>query len=269
FEVDVVLNRDTLGSCFFLRTEITLKGATYQISFSDTDQLPPPFRIDNISEVPIQCWQHGVADVRLHTEVKADCLLDYACDEPTLPPYLTLTVKGAGSSEVTADMNFFREYNKLYYENFIYIAATHTFSPKVEKRPVGKKRLVSCAELVLDVDTKTQRVILKKKEPGKRSQLWRMTGTGMLCHEGSSPPQSKPAQPRPLDSSLVLDIAGLAAVSDNSFEPLMLRRPDSRRSTTQTWFFSSGMLTCGLPRLVVQVGTPSCVYMSLVWNFDA
>ncbi|XP_034732761.1 vacuolar protein sorting-associated protein 13D isoform X3 [Etheostoma cragini] len=245
--------RDTLGNCFFLRTEITLKGATYQISFSDTDQLPPPFRINNISEVPIQFWQHGVADLRLHTEVKADSVLDYACDEPTLPPYLTLTVKGAGSSEVTADMNFFREYNKLYYENFIYIAATHTFSTNIEKRPVGKKRLVSCAELVLDVDTKTQRVILKKKEPGKRSQLWRMTGAGMLCHEGSSPPQSKPAQPRPLDSSLVLDIAGLAAVSDNSFEPLMLRRPDPRRSTTQTWYFSSGMLTCGLPRLVVQV----------------
>lgn len=46
-----VLNRDTLGNCFFLRTEISLKGATYQISFTDTDQLPPPFRIDNISEV--------------------------------------------------------------------------------------------------------------------------------------------------------------------------------------------------------------------------
>ncbi|KAG9337681.1 hypothetical protein JZ751_028331 [Albula glossodonta] len=245
--------RDTLGNCFFLRAEIALKGATYQISFCDTDQLPPPFRIDNISEVPIQFWQHGVADMRLHTEVKAGSVLDYACDEPTLPPYLTLTVKGAGSSEVTADMNFFREYNKLYYENFIYIAATYTFSQDPGKRPVGKKRDVSCAELVLDVETKTQRVILKKKEPGKRSQLWRMTGTGMLCHEGSSPPQSKPAQPRPLDSSLVLDIAGLAAVTDNSYEPLMLRRPDSRRSTTQTWHFSSGMLTCGLPRLVVQV----------------
>ncbi|XP_072305385.1 intermembrane lipid transfer protein VPS13D isoform X3 [Eucyclogobius newberryi] len=242
--------RDTLGSCFFLRTEISLKGATYQISFSDTDQLPPPFRVQNISEVPVQFWQHGVADMKLRTEVKAGAVLDYACDEPTLLPYLSLSVKGAGSSEVTADMNNFREYNKLYYENFIYIAATHTFSQKVDGR---KKRLVSCAELVLDVDTKTQRVILKQKEPGKRSQLWRMTGTGMLCHEGSSPPQSKPAQPRPLDSSLVLDIAGLAAVSDNSFEPLMLRRPDSRRSTTQTWYFSSGMLTCGLPRLVVQV----------------
>ncbi|XP_017292232.1 vacuolar protein sorting-associated protein 13D isoform X2 [Kryptolebias marmoratus] len=245
--------RDTLGNCFFLRTEITLKGATYQISFTNTDQLPPPLRIENNSEVPIQFWQHGVADIRLHTEVKSMSALDYACDEPTLPPYLTLTVKGAGSSEVTADMNFFREYNKLYYENFIYIAATHTFLQKNERRPVGRQHLVICAELVLDVDPKTQRVILRKKEPGKRSQLWRMTGTGMLCHEGSSPPQSKPSQPRPLDSSLVLDIAGLAAVSDNSFEPLMLRRPDSRRSTTQTWYFSSGMLTCGLPRLVVQV----------------
>uniref|UniRef100_A0A3Q3XBB5 UBA domain-containing protein n=1 Tax=Mola mola TaxID=94237 RepID=A0A3Q3XBB5_MOLML len=223
--------RDTLGNCFFLRTEITLKGATYQISFTDTDQLPPPFRIDNMSEVPIQFWQHGVADIRLHTEVKAGSLLDYACDEPTLPPYLTLTVKGAGSSEVTADMNFFREYNKLYYENFIYIAATHTFSQYV---------------------IKVSSIILSMQE-WKRSQLWRMTGSGMLCHEGSSPPQSKSAQPRPLDSSLVLDIAGLAAVTDNSFEPLMLRRPDSRRSTTQTWHFSSGMLTCGLPLLVVQV----------------
>ncbi|CAL8369136.1 unnamed protein product [Lota lota] len=244
--------RDTLGNCFFLRVEITLKGATYQICFCDTEQLPPPFRIDNISEVPVQFWQHGVVDMRLHTEVKAGAVLDYACDEPTLPPYLALIAKGAGSSEVTADMNFFREYNKLYYENFIYIAASYTFtSQDAGKRP-GTKDQVSCSELVLDVETKTQRVILKKKEPGKRSQLWRMTGTGMLCHEGSSPPQSKPAQPRPLDSSLVLDIAGLAAVSDNSYEPLMLRRPDSRRSTTQTWYFSSGMLTCGLPRLVVQ-----------------
>uniref|UniRef100_A0A672ZCY6 Vacuolar protein sorting 13 homolog D n=1 Tax=Sphaeramia orbicularis TaxID=375764 RepID=A0A672ZCY6_9TELE len=245
--------RDTLGKCFFLRTEISLKGATYHIAFSDTHQLPPPFRIQNNSEVPIQFWQHGVVDMRLYTEVKASTVLDYACDEPTLPPYLTLTVKGAGSSEVTADMNFFREYNKLYYENFIYIAATHTFKQRVDHRPIGKKLLVSCCELVLDVDTKTQRVILKQKEPGKRSQLWRMSGSGMLCHEGSSPPQSKPAQPRPLDSSLVLDIVGLAAVTDNSFEPLMLRRPDPRRSTTQTWYFSSGMLTCGLPRLVVQV----------------
>ncbi|XP_043974274.1 vacuolar protein sorting-associated protein 13D isoform X2 [Gambusia affinis] len=245
--------RNTQGQCFFLRTEISLKGVTYLISFTDTDQLPPPLRIDNMSEVPIQFWQHGVADLQLQYEVKAASVMDYACDEPTLPPCITLIVKGAESSEVTANMNFFREYNKLYYENFIYIAATHTFSLDLEWRLAEKQRLESSAGLVLDVDPKTQRVILRKKEPGKRSQLWRMTGSGMLCHEGSSPPQSKPSQPQPLDTSLVLDIAGLAAVSDNRFEPLMLRRPDSRRSTTQTWYFSEGMLTCGLPRLVVQV----------------
>ncbi|XP_062872043.1 intermembrane lipid transfer protein VPS13D [Trichomycterus rosablanca] len=253
--------RDTLGNCYFLRAEIALKGATYIISFSDTDQLPPPFRIDNLSDVPIQFWQHGVPDIRLHTEVKAGAVMDYACDEPILNPYLTITVKGAGSSEVTADMNNFREYNKLYYENFIYIAATYTFSQDASKRPGVLKQEASCAELVLDVDTKTQRVILKKKEPGKRSQLWRMTGTGRLCHEGSSPPQSKPAQPRPLESCMVLDVAGLAAVTDNRYEPLMLRRPDNRRSTTQTWHFINGRLSCGLPRLVVQVrGGISALY---------
>lgn len=51
----------------------------------------------------------------------------------------------------------------------------------------------------------------------------------------------------------------------------MLRRPDSRRSTTQTWYFSSGMLTCGLPRLVVQVGTPTAAMLirllcALLWS---
>lgn len=82
----------------------------------------------SLFQVPVQFWQYEVPDIRLHTEVKAGAVLDYACDEPILPPYLTLIVKGAGSSEVTVDMNCFREYNKLYYENFIYIAATFTFS---------------------------------------------------------------------------------------------------------------------------------------------
>lgn len=45
------LFRDTLGKCYFLRVEITLQGATYRVAFSDTDQLPPPFRIDNFSKV--------------------------------------------------------------------------------------------------------------------------------------------------------------------------------------------------------------------------
>ncbi|XP_077787399.1 intermembrane lipid transfer protein VPS13D isoform X3 [Podarcis muralis] len=248
--------RDTLGKCYFLRVEITLKGATYRVSFSDTIQLPPPFRIDNFSKVPIVFAQHGVAEPRLSTEVKPTTSLDYAWDEPTLLPYITLTVKGAGSSEISCSMDDFQDSKQLYYENFIYIAATYTFSGLQEEtgRPVASNKDVDCAELVLDVSLKTQRVILKKKEPGKRSQLWRMTGTGMLCHEGSAVPHhpNKPSPPRSTESSLILDIAGLAAVTDNRYEPLMLRKPDRRRSTTQTWSFRDGKLVCGMHGLVVQ-----------------
>lgn len=46
---------------------------------------------------------------------------------------------------------------------------------------------VECQQLVLDVPEGT-RVRLARKEIGRRSQLWRMTSTGMLQHEGSSPP---------------------------------------------------------------------------------
>ncbi|PNI39628.1 VPS13D isoform 5, partial [Pan troglodytes] len=248
--------RDTLGKCFFLRVEITLRGATFRISFSDTDQLPPPFRIDNFSKVPVVFTQHGVAEPRLRTEVKPMTSLDYAWDEPTLPPFITLTVKGAGSSEINCNMNDFQDNRQLYYENFIYIAATYTFSGLQEGtgRPVASNKAITCAELVLDVSPKTQRVILKKKEPGKRSQLWRMTGTGMLAHEGSSVPHNpnKPSAARSTEGSAILDIAGLAAVTDNRYEPLMLRKPDRRRSTTQTWSFREGKLTCGLHGLVVQ-----------------
>ncbi|KAG8505608.1 Vacuolar protein sorting-associated protein 13D [Galemys pyrenaicus] len=248
--------RDTLGKCIFLRVEITLRGATYRISFSDTDQLPPPFRIDNFSKVPVVFTQHGVAEPRLRTEVKPMTSLDYAWDEPTLPPFITLTVKGAGSSEISCNMNDFQDNRLLYYENFIYIAATYTFSGLQEGtgRPVASSKATTCAELVLDVSPKTQRVILKKKEPGKRSQLWRMIGAGMLAHEGSAVPHnpSKPSSSRSAEGSAILDIAGLAAVTDNRYEPLMLRKPDHRRSTTQTWSFREGKLTCGLHGLVVQ-----------------
>lgn len=56
-----------------------------------------------------------------------------------------------------------------------------------------------------------------QQEPGKRSQLWRMTGTGMLAHEGSAVPHNpnKPPATCSTEGSAILDIAGLAAVTDN------------------------------------------------------
>ncbi|NWH50828.1 VP13D protein, partial [Fregata magnificens] len=81
------------------------------------------------------------------------------------PPFIMLTVKGAGSSEVVCSMNDFQDSKQLYYENFIYIAATYTFSGLQEPgvRPVASNKDAAYAELVLDVSPKTQRVVLKKK----------------------------------------------------------------------------------------------------------
>ena len=35
----------------FLRVDIVLHGATFFIVFSDADHMPPPYRVDNFSEV--------------------------------------------------------------------------------------------------------------------------------------------------------------------------------------------------------------------------
>lgn len=55
--------------------------------------------------------------------------MPYALDEPTLPPYITLSVPG-GSSAVYS-MNSNAEGDVLCYENFFYIAFTGTMKEYV------------------------------------------------------------------------------------------------------------------------------------------
>lgn len=52
--------RNGHGKSHFLRVEIVMQGPTFFVVFTDADTLPPPFRIDNYSEVPIQYWQTKV-----------------------------------------------------------------------------------------------------------------------------------------------------------------------------------------------------------------
>lgn len=52
-------------------------------------------------------------------------LVPYAWDEPTALPHITLKVQSGTCA--TYDMNTVGDGEKLYYENFIYIAFTHTF----------------------------------------------------------------------------------------------------------------------------------------------
>uniref|UniRef100_A0A2R5LD33 Putative vacuolar protein n=1 Tax=Ornithodoros turicata TaxID=34597 RepID=A0A2R5LD33_9ACAR len=245
--------RDRSGKSYFLRVEVIQERATFFVVFADCTKIPPLIRIDNQSEVPITFHQTGVSEGLLRGVVQPHSAVPYAWDEPILNPYITVIAPG-GMSE-TYDMTSFREGKHLYYENFFYIAFTGTFlEPRalVKLHPYSKD--VKCQELVLDVPHGTC-VVINKKELGKRSQLWRMTSTGMLQHEGSSTPldpRSSAASGRNGGRMLVLDIAGLGP-EPKQYTELMLRKPDERRRLTQTWTFTeNGRLCCQLPNMFVQ-----------------
>jgi len=237
--------RDNQGRARFLRVEINLYFSTYCVVISSADNFPPPFRVDNFSEVPVTFYQTGVSDHLLRAVVKPHQSVPYALDGPVLPPHIT--VCAPGGSVATYNMNVTGTGSELTYENFIYIAMTGTF-----QYGWGDADPVDGVELVLDVP-EGSRVVLCKKSGAKRSQLWRMTSTGMLQHEGSSPPQDPKSKKAPDHShTLVLDIAG-PAVQPDDFVPLMLRKPDPRRSLTQRWRFTEdGRLCCQHQGLYVQ-----------------
>ena len=177
-----------------------------------------------------------------------------------------MSLAAPGGTTEVYNMNVIGAGMQLTYENFIYIAMTSTVNEESNDDtavdPLGNIT-VNKQPLVLDVEG--TRVVLAPKEAGKRSQLWRMTSTGMLVHEGSSPPQDPRTTiqktfgdglttlpPLPNTNVLVLDIAG-TAVQPNSYTPLMLRKPDDRRQLTQRWKFTNdGRLACSHRGLYAQ-----------------
>ncbi|XP_030843346.1 vacuolar protein sorting-associated protein 13D-like [Strongylocentrotus purpuratus] len=108
-----------------VHVEVRLRGATFYVIFTDTTDLPPPYRIDNMSEVDIIYYQRGVTDPTLRTMLRPKMSVPYAWDEPILPPLMVCEVKGGSSSVYNLDK--LEDGNHLYYENFIYIAMDSTF----------------------------------------------------------------------------------------------------------------------------------------------
>ncbi|XP_070561460.1 LOW QUALITY PROTEIN: intermembrane lipid transfer protein VPS13D-like [Ptychodera flava] len=234
--------RGSNGACILLNVEITMKSATYFVVFTDADQFPPPYRIVNKSEVSILYYQSAVADMSLRTIIKPKTSVPYALDESILPPIITLAVQGG--SQGSYHINKSEEGEKLFYENFIYIAFLHTFT-KTPEAGIHHHDVIpetECRQLVLDVCE--GKVVLKKKTPGKRSQLWRMTSNGLLRHEGSSPPRDPRKTSSTSIDGLVLDSDHIS-FSASSYIPLTLSKPDERRGRHQTWFFTEEGLHCG------------------------
>uniref|UniRef100_A0A2C9LEM5 UBA domain-containing protein n=1 Tax=Biomphalaria glabrata TaxID=6526 RepID=A0A2C9LEM5_BIOGL len=233
--------RDPNGQCHLLKVEVVQQGPTYFIVFADADVMPPPFRIDNFCDIPVLFYQTNTSDDRLKSFIKPYSSCPYAWDEPTIRPLqLTLGIMGGTSANYSLDK--LEEGEQLHYENFIYIVATATFDRGWPKET---------SELVLDCEH-SPNVVFRKKENSKRSQLWRMTGSGMLEHEGSTAPRD-PRNPKSnSEPGLVLDIADMAPRLDNP-APLVLKKPDARRKTTQTWRFTEdGHLMCLVANMCVQ-----------------
>ncbi|KAJ9601170.1 hypothetical protein L9F63_000690, partial [Diploptera punctata] len=247
--------RDISGKMHFLRVEVVLQGATYFIVFTDADTIPPPIRLDNYSEVPLQFHQSCVTTESLKCTVRPHSSVAYAWDEPTLAHIITLLAPGGASASYDLkSLGEDREAPGLTYENFIYIAFTGTFKSQDLSSASSYNPLdVESQQLVLDVP-EGSRVVLSRKEKGARSQLWRMTGDGQLQHEGSSPPRDPRSKNNAHsdDKILVLDIAG-PAPQPTQYVSLVLRRPDKRRKSTQTWHFTEdGRLCCAHNNMCVQ-----------------
>jgi len=141
-----------------------LQGSTYFIILNDTEQLPPPFRIDNLAFVPITFHQACVGEERLKLTAKAESSLPYALDEPTQPAHITL--EAPGGTSVIVNMDALGSAACITYENFFYVALTATFPPEEEGNVIVGMGM-EALHLVLEVPTGTTKVTLAKKEPGK------------------------------------------------------------------------------------------------------
>ncbi|XP_053397930.1 intermembrane lipid transfer protein VPS13D-like [Mercenaria mercenaria] len=247
FRIDAVNSfhvnmRDGRKNSILLKVEVLLQGQTFNIIFSDAEETPPPFRIDNMSEVPLLYFQTKTTEERLRTYVRPQTSLAYAWDEPTLDPYMTLSV--ANGTTATYNLDLLGEGEQLSYQNYLYICATATL------RRGNEYSDVKYTDLVLDCEHNY--VKFRKKEAGKRSQLWRMTSSGMLEHEGTGQPMdpSKASGSRP-GQRFVLDIADIAYQPGKPVA-LALKKADERRAAKQTWRFVNGMLCCSTGNFCVQ-----------------
>lgn len=244
----------------FLRVEIVLQGATYFLLFGDAQALPPPIRIDNYSDVPMKFYQPDCRQ-QWRTIVRPHSSIAYALDEPMGSQSLCVEAPG-GVSHIYSLRDLGMSHN-LTYENFIYIAFSGTFKSATAIGTNSFDYDIESQQLVLTV-VEGGRVVLARKQPGDRSQLWRMNKDQQLEHEGSSPP-TEPGKGSYSSSRYVLDL-------EKAPQPLkeiclVVRSSNKQRRSTQTWRFTEeGRLMCEHSNMCVQARGG---FFSLCQNTDA
>ncbi|KAL5103024.1 Vacuolar protein sorting-associated protein 13D [Taenia crassiceps] len=273
----------SLAESLFIRIDVVLRSATFFVIISDATHLPPPYRIENCSPVALYYQQsidnggfeappppspttrstsrRWFGSARLN-RLPPRSMVNYAPEEPLLPPRLSIGVQG--------DLNNFYDLStpgpgsRLVYDNCLYIGISGVAgddSRNLQDSDINKDS--GGYFPVLDVITeseKIRRVVLRKKQPGERSQLWYLSSQGFLVHEGSTAPQAPIRRSGRLLSkrnSWVLDVdtsemameeamnrCPLDSGTLENFElgVLCLSRLTSRRKNTQTWRFDRGFL---------------------------
>ncbi|UJR35531.1 hypothetical protein I4U23_028285 [Adineta vaga] len=263
------------NQCLILRVQVIERGGTFFVVFMDSNQTPAPLRICNLSDVPIQFYQSETREelTYLRAFIQPHQSIDYAWDEPTLRETITCSV--VGGTKETYDLQKFGHGENLCYENHICLVLEETFrdEPLVKYQP--KRSLLKSSSVSehtpfhlsdrkhLVIDYIQGQLVLARREENKRSQLWRMTSSGLLVHTGSSSPRdwsNKNDTSDDIRQAFVLDIeelstnASMNVTSTTRFTRLVIRRYDSKRTFTQTWkFLDDGYLCMGQTQMCVQV----------------
>jgi vacuolar protein sorting-associated protein 13D len=241
----------------------------------DSNQMPAPLCIKNLSDVPIQFYQSETREelTYLRAFIQPHQSTDYAWDEPTLKQTITCSV--VGGTKETYDLQKLGHGENLCYENHICLALEQTFNedqtiPYQSKYPLQKSRSINDQNAFhlfnqkqLVIDYLQGKLVLAQREENKRSQLWRMTSSGLLVHTGSSSPRdwsNKNGTSDDIRQASVLDIEEISANTLTNINAtthvmrLVIRRYDPKRTLTQTWkFHEDGYLCMGQTQMCVQV----------------
>ena len=257
------------------RVQVIERGGTFFVVFMDSNQMPAPLRIKNLSDVPIQFYQSETREdlTYLRAFIQPHHSTDYAWDEPTLAQTITCSVLG-GTKE-TYDLQNLGQGENLCYENHICLALEQTFHEDTNQQYQSRYSLQKSRSITertsflllnqrqLVIDYIQGKLVLAPREENKRSQLWRMTSSGLLVHTGSSSPRdwsNKNDTSDDIRNAFVLDIRDVSANILNSRNPatrftsLAIQRYDPKRTFTQTWKFQEdGYLCMGQTQMCVQV----------------
>uniref|UniRef100_A0A8R1HWG4 Ricin B-type lectin domain-containing protein n=1 Tax=Caenorhabditis japonica TaxID=281687 RepID=A0A8R1HWG4_CAEJA len=210
-----VTMRDADETPRFIRVEIILTSAVFQITFTNADFYPPPIRIENLTDVPVLYQQESSTPAQRHlrTICKSKSVVDYAWDDLYGPKKMVLQVFENRSKSYEIGVPGPAE--PLVYENNSFIQLAHSFAPKHSGGFTDEQ------ELLLETMQKGK-VMLNKQNRAEDNQLWKLCADGCIENVGMNHRKRS-------DSRLVLDVL------EKTGGRLMMMERDPRRNRWQRW----------------------------------